>query len=305
MPPEARPIPIRGIALYLLVTFVAAWAIELWPVRHLAAGRQLHQAMAQRPIIVLLLVAVMYTPALGAVVARLFAERGNLFDSSLRPGPFRYYVPALFLPVLISIAAGALSAALGLAKFDPHFTGLLETIQRLHPERPVRLPPPWMLWTLAPLQVLTFGVAITSLATFGEEFGWRGYLQPKLAPLGALTSMLLTGIIWGLWHPPAILQGHNYPTHPRLGVPLFVAFCIVWGVILGWLRLHSGSIWPCVVAHASLNSMGSFVMFVYFRDFDTAKAMLTGIVGIAIAAVVAAALLVRDAKHPSHARLVE
>jgi len=41
--------------------------------------------------------------------------------------------------------------------------------------------------------------------TFGEEFGWRGYLLPRLAPLGGISAAIITGVIWGLWHTPVIV----------------------------------------------------------------------------------------------------
>jgi membrane protease YdiL (CAAX protease family) len=129
-------------------------------------------------------------------------------------------------------------------------------------------------------------VVITSIATFGEEFGWRGYLQPRLSHLGPLRSMLLVGVIWGVWHAPIIAQGHNYPAHPALGVVLMIAFTTIWSVILGWLFLASRSVLAPTIGHASINSpaasLGAFVA--------GANPLLSGIVGapgIAVAGLVA------------------
>ena len=280
-----------GVVVFLLVTFSAAWAIEWGPVRRMAGGVPLPQAMATRPVIVLLLAGIMYTPTLGALVARLLVERSGFSDAGLRLGRLGYYPLAWLLPVAIAIAAGLISVALNLAHFDPHFTQLQETLRRAQGGRPVRLPPVWVLWTLMPLQVLTFGVAFNCLATFGEEFGWRGYLQMRLLRLGPRNAMLLTGVVWGLWHAPVILQGYNYPAHPRLGVALFVVFCMAWAIILGWLRLRSASLWPCVIAHAALNAAAPLVSFVYFRDYDSARAMVVGAVGIVISLIVAVILI--------------
>jgi membrane protease YdiL (CAAX protease family) len=69
------------------------------------------------------------------------------------------------------------------------------------------------LWTIVIIQTIS-GVLvaplINSLFTFGEEFGWRAYLQPKLMPLGGRKVILLMGLIWGVWHWPVIAMGHNY-----------------------------------------------------------------------------------------------
>ena len=60
-------------------------------------------------------------------------------------------------------------------------------------------------------QSLAAAVTINMLAALGEELGWRGYLHEKLISRGFWKCSLITGIIWGLWHAPLILQGHHYP----------------------------------------------------------------------------------------------
>ena len=57
---------------------------------------------------------------------------------------------------------------------------------------------------------------------FGEEYGWRGYLQSELFKLGRVRGVLLLGVIWGAYHWPMILMGWNYPGHPLLGLLLIV-----------------------------------------------------------------------------------
>ena len=64
----------------------------------------------------------------------------------------------------------------------------------------------------------TLGPLINTLFALGEELGWRGFLLPSLLPLGQWRAILMSGLIWGVWHAPAILQGHNYPSQPVLGV---------------------------------------------------------------------------------------
>jgi membrane protease YdiL (CAAX protease family) len=56
------------------------------------------------------------------------------------------------------------------------------------------------------------GVAALFLAvlTFGEEYGCRGYLLPKLLPLGEVKAAVIVGLIWGLWHAPLLLAGLNF-----------------------------------------------------------------------------------------------
>jgi len=105
----------------------------------------------------------------------------------------------------------------------------------------------------------TFGIPFNMIFTFGEEFGWRGYLLLRLAPLGGIPSAIITGIVWGLWHAPLIiLYGYNYPGHPLLGVGMMVVFTVALGMIFAWLRFRSGSIWPSTLAHAAINAQAGF-----------------------------------------------
>jgi len=90
-------------------------------------------------------------------------------------------------------------------------------------------------------------------------------LQPKLMPLGARKAVLLTGVIWGVWHWPVIAMGHNYgldyPGAPWLGMLAMVWYCILLAIFLGWATLHSGSVWPAVIGHAAINGIAGLGIF--------------------------------------------
>jgi membrane protease YdiL (CAAX protease family) len=50
---------------------------------------------------------------------------------------------------------------------------------------------------------LAFALPIALLAGVMEEFGWRGFLFPKLLKKhNALSSAILVGVVWALWHAP-------------------------------------------------------------------------------------------------------
>jgi membrane protease YdiL (CAAX protease family) len=146
--------------------------------------------------------------------------------------------------------------------------------------------------TLAGLLTALFTAPlINSFFTFGEEFGWRAYLQPRLMPLGGRAAMLLMGVIWGVWHWPVIFMGHNYgldyPGAPFGGPLLFVWITILWGTFLGWAALRGGSVWPAVIGHAVINGFaGASVAFI--RGVPNP---LLGPLPIGVIAAVPAALL--------------
>lgn len=94
------------------------------------------------------------------------------------------------------------------------------------------------------------------LGALGEEIGWRGYLQPRLAALGPWRSLFATGFLHGLWHMPLLLLAPFYHggTTPLLVVPLFLLTFTLAGSVYGFLRIASGSIWPVALMHRSVNT---------------------------------------------------
>ncbi len=149
------------------------------------------------------------------------------------------------------------------------------------------LPPIGLLVALQ-LLAIPLGALVNSVFAFGEELGWRGWLQTTLLPLGTWPSLLITGAIWGLWHAPIILLGYNFARPDLVGLALMTGGCVAWGVLLGWLRLRSASLWPAVLAHGSLNAVGSIVLvFIVAGEVpDMAWVGPLGVVSWAVLAVV-------------------
>lgn len=269
--------PVAGVLLYLLVAFGLAWAIELGPVRTLTYA-------PGKPSVMLWLVGVMFTPSVAAVAARLVEKRG-FADARLRWGRGRYHLVAWLLPFLLGVVSYLVTVAIGAGQADMSGRALLERLpepERMAAEAQAGVFGPW-LPLIAMLSALTSGVLITSVAAFGEEFGWRGYLQPRLSHLGKVPAMALVGLIWGLWHAPIIMQGHNYPGYPVEGVFLMCLLCVVLGLIFGWLFEAAGSVLAPSIAHGSLNSAGAAPL-AFLRGADPTVGGITGIVGIGVMA---------------------
>jgi len=250
-----------GMVVYFVVTFGGAWLLELGPVR--ARGLR-----SGHPVVILAMVGVMFCPAVGALMARL-VEGCGFEDARLRWGKGRFVAVAWLLPFVLVAIAVAVTALLGAGTFDPSGQTILAALpaaKRAEAARQIAAFGPWLL-PLTLLSALTMGIATTSMATFGEEFGWRGYLQPRLVVVGRAEGMALVGLIWGLWHAPAILLGLNYPGHPLEGVLLMTVFCVLLALIFGWLFDRANSLLAPVIAHASLNSAGgSLAAFVGATD---------------------------------------
>ena len=256
----------RGVLVYLALAFGLSWAAQVGLALWLRGDPQAQAALGGGVLVAALFL--MWPPAVGAFVARRWVEGGRFADAGLKWPPWRYVLLAWLGPPALVLAALLLS--LPVYPFDPALTPLREAFERAGQA------PPAGLWTLLAAQVaagLTVAVLLNSVFAFGEEFGWRGYLLPRLlALLGPWPGLLAHGAVWGLWHAPLILLiGYNYPGHPLLGVPLFVVFGVLAGVLLGWLRLATGSVVPPTVAHAALNAVAGLPLLL-LRGVDPAVA---------------------------------
>jgi len=118
---------------------------------------------------------------------------------------------------------------------------------------------------LAGLQSVLLAPILAIVIAFGEEYGWRGYLQTELFKLGRVRGVLLVGVIWGVWHWPLILMGFSYPGHPLLGMVLTVFFTTGLAIVLGYAVLRSGSILLAAYLHALNDQVVAFIVALGFK----------------------------------------
>jgi uncharacterized protein len=100
------------------------------------------------------------------------------------------------------------------------------------------------------------GVLSTCTWALGEELGWRGLFMPQLNnQFGFAAACLTSGLVWAVWHFPGLLWAdYNAGTNPLFAMVCFTIMVVGMAFIMGWLRLRSGSIWPCAMLHASHNT---------------------------------------------------
>jgi membrane protease YdiL (CAAX protease family) len=129
---------------------------------------------------------------------------------------------------------------------------------------------------------LAINIVIISFFAFFEEIGWRGYMLPKMATAYPRMAPALVGFLHGVWHLPLMLLTTAYnPAGNRLiVVPLFLAVLTVAGILYGYLRNESGSLWPVVIAHGTFNAvLGTLAGSSLAANQNTA-AYLTGETGV-------------------------
>jgi len=243
----------RGITAYLLLSFGGAWALWL---AALPFG-----ISPQSPLFQLLLLPGGFAPAVAAFIVRRWVTGEGFADAGLRPNLRHWHPYALGLlwPLAGVLAVVGLAGALGIAEPDPTLGRALSVLAPGEVAPP--LPP--LLWAVVPVQLLVFSVLIAPVL-FGEEFGWRGYLQKRIFVGRPLPAAVATGLIWGAWHYPLVLAGYQYPDDRLLGLFVFPVSCVLLSVVFGWLQDRAGSVWAPSLAHAATNAVGGSLLTLLF-----------------------------------------
>ena len=141
--------------------------------------------------------------------------------------------------------------------------------------------------------MVILGPLLGLIISFGEEYGWRGYLQSELVHLGRIRGVGLLGIIWGIWHWPVIWMGYNYPSEPVLGSLLFVVYTVLLSYFLAYAVFKSKGVWTAAYLHGLLNQTMAFFMLAVFTPVSIIMSFTIGIPALLLALPVIL-LILRD-----------
>lgn len=198
----------------------------------------------------------MYFPALIAIAMVIITkDKFKSLGLSIKPSKLHYMIFGIYLPLLMTVALIFIEIFIGAGRFKhvEYLNGniVIKDLSTILGGSPQSIPAFVLNIILTALPATILGC----LFTFGEELGWRGYIQNKLVKeFGVIKGILILGVLWGFWHAPVILLGYNFPEHPFIGTFLLMPLMtIAFSVLLGWLRIVSDSVWPSVLAHSSIN----------------------------------------------------
>lgn len=218
------------IYIFLGLTFSISWIEEYFIIKSAeGVGNQLS------------VLALMFTPGLvGIFCSFIFGHQFR--DIGFKLGKFRYYLIAYTLPILAAILVFCGLIVLGIDHFEISPTiiekqgGLIGAL--------------FAIFVVAP----TLGALISFVYAFGEEVGWRGFLQQRFIDQKLKYPFLVVGLIWALWHLPLVLFS-NYASSevPIFSAALFTVAVTSSSIFIGWLRTASGSIFPAALAHGAHN----------------------------------------------------
>ena len=230
------------------------------------------------------LMACMLIPALASILVRAFTKEGFRkmgWAPGFQNGGWKWYLAAFFGPTLCMLLGAVAYFLIFPARFDPSGAAMKAVLSQAGIAE-AQIP---LVMGVQLIQGLLIGPIINVPFTLGEELGWRSYLLPKLTGLyGQRKAILLSGLVWGLWHAPIIAMGHNYGTGywgwPILGILAMVVFCLAMGSFEAFLTFRTGSVWPAAMAHSSLNAITATpVYFALGTNSPFVGPMMTGLIG--------------------------
>jgi len=272
----------KKAAVFLGLTFFLSW-----PIAFFAFGTGMRAYTAPW-----LAVAVyfMFTPAISTIITQKLIYRQNLMSPlrvSFRPN--RWFLVALLLPGIIALASTATSLLFPGVSITTNLTEAtlfqfmrqsftqdqVAALSRSASELPVH---PFFLVLLGGTMA---GLTINGVAGFGEELGWRGLLLRESLGLGFWRASFATGIVWGLWHLPFILHGHNYPGYPIAGAFVMILWTTLFSPLIGYLCIRANSVIAAAIMHGAVNGTAMAPM-VMLRGGNALQIGVMGFAGILV-----------------------
>ncbi|MCL2181793.1 MAG: CPBP family intramembrane metalloprotease, partial [Treponema sp.] len=282
---------INKTILFLILTFVISYSLAAiyWLIKD--------NFDAQIGFVVLGVI-YMFIPFVSAVIVKTIHNEPIMSGLLISFKINRWFVIAwLIIPVIVLVSLGV-SVLLPGISYNPEMTGLLDRYEGITAEeiedfknQMNSLPINFFLLTV--IQGLIAGVTVNALAAFGEETGWRAFLLKAFRERNFFTAALLIGVIWGIWHAPLILMGHNYPQHPVTGVFMMIAFCVLLSPLFQYLVIKSKSVIAAAIAHGTLNAFAGLSIIATSGGNDLTAGM-TGIAGFITLAVFTAGFFIFD-----------
>ena len=241
---------VKRIVLYVVITFVLTWAY--WFLISYPLAQNTSEGIASSQMLQLSIAPAMLFPALGVVLTRLITREG-FKNVHIAPVVFKktwkYWLLGWLGPAVLIMVGAALYFLVNPQDFSIEQGILAKQLEAagggvLSSD---------MLQMIIVVQLLvgTFLAPLLNIFTaFGEEWGWRGYLLPHmLQHFKVLPTLLICGVIWGLWHAPVTILGHNYGLgywgYPVTGILAMCVFCTVMGGLFKLSYPSFGKLYSC------------------------------------------------------------
>lgn len=264
-----------------LITFILA---AFLPMVGIGAAIHFSESFAQ----FLLSAVAMFIPVLAVIFTQVIFKEPVLRGVGLSFKINRWWVIGWLLIPIIALAIVGMTLLMPGARWTPDNETVKMALQAMPEGLGV-----WGFIGVTMLSGLLSGVTINAVFALGEEIAWRGFLLNMFSGKKFWKVALCTGIIWGLWHAPIILNGHNYPQHPIAGVFLMVVFCVLMTPILMYFRQKSGSVIVPAIMHGTFNAVAGLPLIIITPANDLLYGA-TGLAGMIVLLIVNLCLFLFD-----------
>jgi uncharacterized protein len=226
----------------------------------------------------------MFFPLISALIVEKLIYKENIkkpFLISFRLNS--WFLVSWLLPPLIILGSLGICLLFPGISWSPGMEGMFERYEEMMTPEQIEemrrsldaLPLHPLVFSL--LSGLLAGITINAVAAFGEELGWRGFLVRRFQNMNFINASLLTGLIWGLWHAPMILMGHNYPNYPVAGIFMMTIMTLLFSPLFLYITIKTGSVIAASVMHGTLNgTAGLSIMMI-----SGGNELTVGITGVA------------------------
>ena len=253
----------KRVIIFLVLTFAISWALEFFVVKPIVDGQGYGKSIIALGIVAMM----MFVPALCVLLTRLLTKEGfrnSKLTFDIGKDRTRYYIIAWLLPPVLCALGAVAYFVIYPARFDPTHSYVIQQSA----EMGVTITPEQMEQkvVLDLIVAVLMAPLLNVITCFGEEWGWRGYMMPKLlGKMKFFPAVLVGGFIWGIWHAPLIAMGHNYGTEyvgaPWLGIAMMCLFCIALGTLFTWWCTKTGNCWPAIIGHGAVNGFAAAPMY--------------------------------------------
>jgi membrane protease YdiL (CAAX protease family) len=251
----------------------------------------------------------MFLPLIATLILQVIIYKEPLSAININFKWSNWYLIAALVPLILAFLTFAISLIVPGVSLDPSMAAFFEKMSKgLTPDQLAKAkeqvePLKNYLMAIAAFQALIFGMTVNTVAAFGEEAGWRGFLLSSLSTKKFYIASVIIGVVWGFWHAPIILQGHNYPDHPVIGVFMMTVWTILLSPFLVYFAKKSGSVIGAAVFHGVLNASAG-IPLMYIKGGSDLTVGVTGIAGFAALIILNGALYIYD-RYVSKSKIIQ
>jgi len=261
------------------IQFIVLTCLASWAVAGMAIWLGLHEAKGM--IYTVFGAVYMLFPAICAIILQKVNNEKPFSNLNISFRFNRWFLVAGAAPVLFVFMALGISLLFPNVSFSANSEGFLSGLPAeqatLAAEQLSKFPPAVFL-LIQLIGAIVAGYTINAFFAFGEELGWRGYLLKALKNKKFLSVSLITGFVWGLWHFPLILIGHNYPQHSVIGVGMMIVLCILLSPVMTYIVIKSKSVITAAIFHGTMNATAG-ICILYLAGGNDLTNGATGLAG--------------------------